>query len=75
MVIRQVFPLGLETQSGRRMPSHIRIAVGVSLALHAGALAYLAYAKFNPPAETPAVPRILEIAHGLVCNPLGIARV
>jgi protein TonB len=27
------------------------MAVGVSIALHAGALAYLAYAKFNPPAE------------------------
>jgi protein TonB len=53
VVIRQVFPFGLETHSGRRMPAHIRMAIGVSLALHVGALTYLAYAKFNPPAETP----------------------
>ncbi len=51
MVIRQVFPFGFEARAGRRMHPHMRLAIGVSLALHAGALAYLAYAKFNPPAE------------------------
>jgi periplasmic protein TonB len=51
MVIRQVFPIGFEPRSGRRMHPHMRMAIGVSLALHASVLAYLAYAKFNPPAE------------------------
>ena len=37
---------------GRR-PSGARIAVGVSLALHAALLGYLAYARFNPPAALP----------------------
>jgi protein TonB len=31
------------------LPPQARIAIGVSLAIHAGLLAYLAYAKFNPP--------------------------
>jgi protein TonB len=51
VVIRQVFPFGFEARSGRRLPPHIRMAIGVSLALHASVLAYLAYAKFNPPLE------------------------
>src|SRR5437879_12053653 len=51
MVVRQVFPFGFEPRSGRRLPPHIRMAIGVSLALHAAAVVYLAYAKFNPPAE------------------------
>ena len=51
MVIRQVFPFGFEARSGRRLPPHIRMAIGVSLALHASVLAYLAFAKFNPPLE------------------------
>jgi len=51
MVIRQAIPFDLETRSQRRMPAHVRMAVGVSLAVHAGVLAYLAYAKFNPPIE------------------------
>jgi protein TonB len=55
MVIRQVFPFGFESRSGRRLPPHIRMAIGVSLILHGAALAYLAYAKFNPPAQPPAV--------------------
>ena len=50
MVIRQVFPFGFEPRSGRRLPPHIRMAIGVSLALHAAAVVYLAYTKFNPPA-------------------------
>jgi protein TonB len=51
MVIRQVFPFSFEARGGRRMHPHMRLAIGVSLALHAGVLAYLAYAKFNPPVE------------------------
>lgn len=51
MVIRQVFPLGFEARGARRMHPHMRLAIGVSLALHAGVLAYVAYAKFNPPVE------------------------
>jgi len=50
LVIRQVFPFGLEP-SVRRTPPHIRLAVGVSIALHAAAVGYLAYAKFNPPPQ------------------------
>lgn len=55
MVIRQVFPFGLEP-SVRRAPPHIRLAVGVSIALHAAAVGYLAYAKFNPPVEQATAP-------------------
>jgi protein TonB len=51
MVVHQVFPFGFEARSGRRMHPHMRLAIGVSLALHASVLAYLAYAKFNPPVE------------------------
>ncbi|HEY8004090.1 MAG TPA: energy transducer TonB [Phenylobacterium sp.] len=51
MVIRQVFPFGFETRPARRLPPHIRMAIAVSLGLHAVALVYLAYAKFNPPAQ------------------------
>jgi protein TonB len=54
VVIRQVFPFGFEPRSGRRLPPHIRMAIGVSLALHAAGLVYLAYAKFNPPAQPQA---------------------
>lgn len=50
MIIRQAVPVGFDPRSGRRMPPHIRLAIGLSLALHAGAIAYLAYARFNPPA-------------------------
>jgi protein TonB len=34
------------------MPPHTRVAVGVSFAVHAVAVGYLAYAKFNPPPQT-----------------------
>lgn len=49
MVARQAVPFDLEPASERRWPRHVQIAVGVSIALHAGVLAYLAYAKFSPP--------------------------
>jgi protein TonB len=51
VVIRQVFPFGFEAPRGRPMHPQMRLAIGVSLALHAGVLAYVAYAKFNPPVE------------------------
>jgi len=54
LVIRQALPFGFEP-TGRRTPPHIRMAVGVSIALHAGLVGYLAYAKFNPPVERPPV--------------------
>jgi len=50
MVIRQAVAFGFDPPAARRMPPHIRLAIGLSLALHAGAIAYLAYARFNPPA-------------------------
>jgi protein TonB len=51
MVIQQAVPIGFEGRPGRRTPAQVRIAIGVSLAVHAAALTYLAYAKFVPPAE------------------------
>ena len=54
MVIRQVFPFGFEPAS-LRLPPHMRMAVGVSIALHVAAVGYLAYAKFNPPVAQPPV--------------------
>jgi protein TonB len=55
LVIRQVFPFGFEP-SGGHAPPHIRLAVGVSIALHVAAVGYLAYAKFNPPIEQATAP-------------------
>jgi len=55
MVIRQARPFDFEPRAGRRLPPHIRTAIGISLAVHACVLAYLAYAKFNPPPPAPAV--------------------
>jgi len=52
VVIRQVLAFDFEPRGARRLPPHIRMAIGVSLALHACALVYLAYAKFNPPPST-----------------------
>ena len=61
MVIRQVFPFGFEP-AARRLPPHMRTAVGVSLALHVAAGAYLAYVKFNPPIELPPpAERIIQV--------------
>ena len=65
MVTHQAIPNDFETRAARRMPSHVRMAVGVSLALHAGVLTYLAYAKFNPPA-TPAVAYVPPVLTTLV---------
>ena len=49
-MVAQAIPYDVEPRAARRMPPHIRVAVGVSIAFHAGLLAYLAYARFNPPA-------------------------
>ena len=56
MVIRQAFPFAFEAPAARRLPPHMRMAIGASLALHLMAGGYLAYVKFNPPikAQTPA---------------------
>ncbi len=49
MVIRQAVPFDFEPRA-TAWPPHIRAAVAVSVALHVGLAAYLAYAHFAPPA-------------------------
>ncbi len=44
----------------RPTPPQVRVAIGVSLAFHAGLLAYLAYARFNPPPPAQAAERIID---------------
>lgn len=63
MVIRQTFPLGFNPRPdlddpGPRLPRHIRIAIGASIALHIGVVVYLAFANFDPPlvAQLPEPP-------------------
>ena len=46
-------PFDAERRSARRLPPHARAAVGVSIALHAGLLTYLAYAHFSEPTIRP----------------------
>ena len=58
MVIRQWSPFAL-TSAPRRIPSHLRLAVGVSLGLHVAAGAYLAMMRFTPPAPTPEPPPLV----------------
>jgi protein TonB len=61
LVIRQVFPLGLEP-AARRSPPHLNMAIGVSVALHVAAGVYLTYVKFNPPLEAPPpAERIIQV--------------
>lgn len=55
MVIRQAFPFAFEAPA-RRLPPHMRMAIGVSLAVHLMAGGYLAYMKFNPPAVIADLP-------------------
>ena len=60
MVIRQVFPLAFEP-ADPAPPPHLKVAVGISLALHVMAGAYLAYVKFNPPIEAqPPAERLVD---------------
>ena len=42
MVIRQAFPFAFEAPAARRLPPHMRMAIGASLALHLMAGGYLA---------------------------------
>jgi protein TonB len=51
MVIRESLPIGFETGRGRPHSSHLRMAVGVSLAVHLAAGLYLGYMRFAPPAS------------------------
>jgi protein TonB len=61
LVIRQAIPFGFEPNI-RRAPPHVRMAVGVSLALHLAGGAYLAYVKFTPPAPRPdPAPRVMQV--------------
>lgn len=61
MVIRQSVPFAFQFRAPKA-PSHLRLAIGVSLALHVAAGAYLAYMKFTPPAEAPpAAPAVIEV--------------
>jgi protein TonB len=48
-MLAQAIPFDAPQGRGRRLPPHARAAVGVSIALHAGLLAYLAYARFSEP--------------------------
>ena len=50
MAVRTLSPFGFETGGGMK-PSNMRIAVGVSLAVHVAAGLYLAYAHFAPPVQ------------------------
>ena len=53
MVIRESLPIGFETGRGKPHSSHLRMAVGVSLAVHLAAGLYLGYMRFAPPATAP----------------------
>jgi protein TonB len=55
MVVQQAIPFAYEPPA-RRMPPHVRVAIGVSVAFHVGLLAYVAYARFNPPAPSVEIP-------------------
>src|SRR5206468_5519814 len=50
MVVRTLHPFGFEAGKGIR-PSNLRMAVGVSLAVHLAAGLYLAYTHFAPPVQ------------------------
>ena len=50
MAVRTLHPFGFETGTGIR-PSNLRVAVGVSLAVHVAAGLYLAYMHFAPPVQ------------------------
>ena len=61
MVIRQWVPFAFAS-GARRIPSHLRLAVAVSLGLHVAAGAYLAMMRFTPPTPMPdPAPLIIEV--------------
>lgn len=53
MVIRETFPFGFRAATEPSRSSHLRVAVGISLAVHLAAGFYLAYMRFAPPAPAP----------------------
>ncbi len=55
MVVQHAVPFAYDPPT-RPMPAQVRVAIGVSLAFHAGLLAYLAYARFNPPPPPVEIP-------------------
>ena len=53
---------GLLEARGRRRPSHLRLAVGVSLAIHVAAGLYLVLVRFSPPPLAEAPPdRVFQV--------------
>jgi len=61
VVIRQVHPFDF-TRIRPRLPARITTAIGVSIAVHLAAGAYLAYLKFSPPdAMSDPAPRVLIV--------------
>jgi protein TonB len=58
MVIRQVFPFDFGTGQPA-MPSHLKIALGASVALHIAVGLYVAYAKFERPAPALVPPEVI----------------
>jgi protein TonB len=48
-MLAQALPFDAADRAERRLPAHARAAIGVSIALHAGLLAYLGYARFSEP--------------------------
>ncbi|WP_227000113.1 energy transducer TonB [Phenylobacterium soli] len=53
MVSRQAVIPGFPAAPRPKAPSHLRLAVGASLAVHVAAGAYLAYMRFAPPPPAP----------------------
>lgn len=58
MVVQQAVPFAYDPPK-RPMPPQVRVAIGVSLAFHAGLLAYLAYARFTAPPAPPAQAEVI----------------
>jgi protein TonB len=62
MVVQQTVPFAYDPPK-RPMPPQVRVAIGVSLAFHAGLLAYLAYARFtSPPPPAQPTEQIIDMA-------------
>jgi len=61
LVIRQPLSFAFDFRPPKA-PPHLRLAIGISLALHVAAGAYLAYMKFTPPADAPpAAPAVIQV--------------
>jgi len=60
MVVQQAVPFAYDPPK-RAVPREVRVAIGVSVAFHAGLLAYLAYARFtSPPPPLQPAEQIIE---------------